>query len=123
MFSEKAKRPLSNDYTFLSDVSRFDSCLTQSGSEYRAHSQPSHVNITILVANESSLGMIAKSTSVTGWFLNNFGKSIIQSILYLRNQPNHFYNKNQVPSPRLFIINWPVLKRDVYKCGILLMKL
>ena len=34
----------------------------------------SHVNITILVANELSQGMIAKSTIVTGWFLNPLAK-------------------------------------------------
>ena len=38
-FSEKAKRPLSNDYYISSDVSRFDCCLMPNCSEYRVYSQ------------------------------------------------------------------------------------
>ena len=39
-FSEKAKRPLTSDYCFSSDVSHFNYCLTQRRPEYELHSQP-----------------------------------------------------------------------------------
>ena len=40
MLSEKAKRPLSNDYCFSLDVSCFNCCLTPKGPEYAPCSQP-----------------------------------------------------------------------------------
>ena len=46
-FSEKDKRPLSNDYTILSDVLLFEFCLTPKLSEYWLHSQPLQFNILI----------------------------------------------------------------------------